>query len=328
MIRKYGGTELARVLTFYGLIGDVSTTEFNICCPFHDDPKPSMRVTLSNGMWYCFGCGLFGNAYDFIKNAHPELSELQCLMVLEKIVQNKEVSGIEIKKKKKKYTNNYYLDIAKDYYYGIRQNDWYCPQTKEELEALQYMKERGFGERALTLCRCKANIYSSAYPIIFPILDNGRFMGWVSRTMNRRVEEKRKYLYNEGFKKRITLCGSYSEQCVLYICEGFLDYLSLRSRGHVKNVVAILGWHIADEQIKKIKEKGIKKVVCALDNPEEDKSGKKGFDLLRNFFDVVPFRYPKGVKDPGEMSEMQMKEAVRRTEHEIALGNENANDSI
>jgi DNA primase len=74
--------------------------------------------------------------------------------------------------------------------------------------------------------------------------------------MNPHVEKKRKYLYNEGFRKRDTLCGTYEENCIPYICEGFMDYLSLKTRGHIKNVVAILGWHISDEQVNKLKQKG------------------------------------------------------------------------
>lgn len=314
MIRKYDGSDLAKVLIFYGLIGDTTLTEFNICCPFHDDPVPSMRVTLQNGMWYCFGCGLFGDAYEFVKAAHPELDDLQSVIVLEKILHSNDVSDIQIKCKKKKKDSSYYLDVAKDYYYGLKQNDWYNLRTKEEKEVLLYMKERGFDERSLTLCKCKANIYNRIYPVLFPIMDNGVFMGWVSRTISKRVEESRKYLYNEGFRKRVTVCGTYEENSVLYICEGFLDYLSLRTRGHRKNVVAILGWHIADEQIKKIKQKNINTIICALDNPEIDKAGKKGMELLKKFFNVIPFRYPEGVKDAGEMTEKQMRVAIRRTE--------------
>lgn len=319
MIRKYGGKELAKILIYYGLVGDVTTSDFNICCPFHDDPKPSLRVTLHNGMWYCFGCGLKGDAYDFIKCAHPELNELQAIVVLEKILHSKEVAKIELKYKKKRRVNSQQsLDEAKDYYYGLYQNDWYNPQTKEEKEALLYMEQRGFTKKALTMCKCKVNCYNGCYPLIFPIMDNGVFMGHVSRTTNKKVEENRKYLYNEGFKKRLTLCGRYDTNSVPYVCEGYLDYLSLKSRGHLKNVVAILGWHIADEQINKLKQKGISKIVCALDNPEKDKAGEKGITLLKKFFEVVPFCYPnKDIKDPGDMDENQMQEAIKKTESRI-----------
>ena len=89
-----------------------------------------------------------------------------------------------------------------------------------------------------------------------------------------------------------------------------MDYLSLRTRGHIKNVVAILGWHISDEQVQKLKDKGVTTVVSALDN---DKAGNKGTEYLKQFFRVIRFDYPEGIKDAGEMSEQQLKTAIRRT---------------
>jgi len=35
-------------------------------CPFHDEKTPSMHVTPSRGFYYCFGCGVGGNVFDFI----------------------------------------------------------------------------------------------------------------------------------------------------------------------------------------------------------------------------------------------------------------------
>ncbi len=36
-----------------------------ICCPFHDDRHPSMKV---DERYYCFGCGVKGDAIDFVAN--------------------------------------------------------------------------------------------------------------------------------------------------------------------------------------------------------------------------------------------------------------------
>ena len=310
MVRTYGGKELAKVLIYYGLIGDVVSSDFNIICPFHEDINPSMRICLSDGSFFCFGCEAKGNALDFVKKVHPELNELQVCVLLEQILNSDEVKKLNVKYKKKRRINNRQaLDEAHDYYYGLRTVDWNDIHTKEEQEVLQYMKQRRFDARALNIAQCKTN-YNIAYPFLFPILDNGEFKGWVGRTMNKYVEKKRKYLYNDGFRKRDTLCGNYGKNKIVFICEGFMDYLSLRTRGHIKNVVAILGWHISDEQVQKLKDKGVTTVVSALDN---DKAGNKGTEYLKKFFHVVRFEYPEGVKDAGEMSEKELKKAIRRT---------------
>ena len=313
MVRSYGGKELAKVLIYYGLIADVVSSDFNIICPFHEDINPSMRVCLTDGSFFCFGCEAKGNALDFVKKVHPELNDLQACVLLEQILNSKEVKTLNVKyRKKRRLQNKQALNEAHDYYYGLRSIDWNDIHTKEEHEVLQYMKQRGFNERALNIAQCRTN-YNIAYPFIFPILDNGDFKGWVGRTMNKYVEKKRKYLYNDGFRKRDTLCGNYEQNKVVFICEGFMDYLSLRTRGHLKNVVAILGWHISDEQVQKLKDKGVTTVVSALDN---DSAGNKGTEYLKQFFNVVRFAYPDGIKDAGEMSEQQLKTAIRETKED------------
>lgn len=310
MVRKYAGKELAKVLIYYGIINDVISSDFNIICPFHEDINPSMRVSLDDGSYFCFGCGIKGNALDFVKNANPELNELQCCVELERILNSKEIKQLNVKyRKKRRVQNKQALNEAKDYYYGLRSTDWNNIENEEQQKILDYMKQRGFNAKALNVAQCKAN-YNIAYPFLFPILDNGEFKGWVGRTTNKYVEKKRKYLYNDGFRKRNTLCGTYEQNKVVFICEGYFDYLSLKTKGHLKNVVAILGWHISDEQVKKLKDKGITTVVSALDN---DKCGIKGTEYLKKFFNVVRFEFPEGVKDTGEMTEQQIKKALKQT---------------
>jgi DNA primase len=314
MIRKYDGKDLARVLIYYGLIGDVSISDFNIICPFHDDINPSMRITLDDGQFFCFGCRASGNAYDFVRLANPQLNELQCCILLEQIVNSKEVKTINVKyKKKKKKNNKQALVEASDYFYGLRSVDWNNTRTEDERKTLEYMQGRGFTKRALNIADCRVN-YNIAYPFVFPILDNGEFKGWVGRTTNKYTAQKRKYLYNDGFRKRDTICGNYSENCIPWICEGYMDYLSLRTRGHIKNTCALLGWHLADEQMKKLKEKGITTVVSALDN---DKCGIKGTEYLKKFFNVIRFPYPEYIKDVGEMTEEQFKKQIQIVKKQI-----------
>lgn len=312
MNRRYGGKELAKVLVYFGLMGpDVMSTEFNIVCPFHDDVNPSMHISLSDGSFFCFGCEAKGNALDFVQKVYPQITELQACILTEQILRSDEVKEIKVSyRKKRKQNSKQSIAEAKDYFYGLRETDWNNVNTKEAQKVLEYMKQRGFSARALNIARCRLNEYNVAYPFLFPILDNGKFMGWVGRTMNKYTEKKRKYLYNDGFRKRDTLCGNYQEGKMVYICEGYMDYLSLRTRGKIKNVVAILGWHISDEQVRKLKEKNIKVVISALDN---DDKGRKGTEYLKKFFKVIPFCYPSGVKDAGEMSAEQIKTAIGRT---------------
>ena len=88
--------------------------------------------------------------------------------------------------------------------------------------------------------------------------------------------------------------------------------MNLKTKGHLRNVVALLGWHISDEQIEKLKEKNIKTVVSVLDN---DKSGIKGTELLKRYFRVIRFEIPN--KDVGEMTKEQIKKSLRKVRKQI-----------
>lgn len=314
MTRKYSGKDFAKVLMYYNLVGEIQTSTFNIVCPFHDDINPSMRINLEENSFICFGCGLTGDVLTFVKLANPELNDLQACILLEKIVMSKEVKELNVHyKKKRRQSNKQALIEASDYFYGLRSVDWNNIRTDDERRTLEYMQDRGFTKRALNIADCRVN-YNIAYPFVFPILDNGEFKGWVGRTTNKWTEKKRKYLYNDGFRKRDTLCGNYAENSVVFLCEGFMDYLSLRTRGHVKNCCALLGWHISDEQTKKLKDKGVTTVVSALDN---DDKGNKGTEYLKRFFDVIRFPYPEGVKDTGEMPEEALKRQIKLIERSV-----------
>ena len=50
-----------------------------ICCPFHNDKHPSMKV---DRRYYCFGCGEHGDAIDFVAKYY-DLSLKDAAMKLE-----------------------------------------------------------------------------------------------------------------------------------------------------------------------------------------------------------------------------------------------------
>lgn len=49
-----------------------SSGKVQVCCPFHADKTPSMAISLSDGRFKCFGCGIGGDLVDF----HQELTGL------------------------------------------------------------------------------------------------------------------------------------------------------------------------------------------------------------------------------------------------------------
>ena len=204
-----------------------------------------------------------------------------------------------------------------DYYVGLPKVAWASSGDPEVMAVRDYMTDRGFTVDSLQRARAKFN-YSRDYKLIFPITDNGRFKGWVCRTTDQEVAKYRKYLYNKGFSRRDTVVGRYGKMCTgphdyVVIVEGFMDRLKLEQLG-VKNAVAIFGWKITDEQVKSLREAGIKFVVSALDN---DDCGKRGTLVLRKHFDVIRWPYLKGIKDPGDFTIESFRKMSRKFEQKL-----------
>lgn len=314
------GTNLAKVLWYYNLIPSVTSLSQKIVCPFHEDINPSMIVNLEDGSWFCFGCNLTGDAIKFVKLMEAKyngLNDLQAYKKYLQILKSDKCSNIEINQSlrlKKPLQRDLYNE-AYDYYHGLRKTDWKKSKESEVISARDYMMKRGFSPRTLFKCGAKVT-YNNNYGLVFPMMDNKKFKGWVCRTMIKSIEEKRKYLYNEGFSRATTLVGDYGDKDYVFVVEGYMDRLKFVQFGE-ENVVAILGWKMSPQQIEKLKNKGITKVISALDN---DECGKKGTEFLKKHFEVTRFTYLKGVKDPGEMTQESFDKMFKRT---MKMFNEN-----
>lgn len=304
------GMNLAKVLWYYNLLPDAHASTQKIICPFHQDANPSLLVNLEDGTWYCFGCNRSGDAAKFVSCMEKGLSDLQALKKYHEILKSDKCSDFtpsQFAKRRRKPRSELYAQ-AYDYYHGLKRVDWRRDDEEEVAKARQYMKHRGFSTATLNKVKAKVT-YNNSYGIIFPMLDNGKFRGWVCRTMVKEIEQRRKYLYNEGFSRATTLVGDYGSKDYVFVVEGYMDRLKFVQCGY-DNVVAILGWRITDEQVQKLKDKGITTVVSALDN---DECGKRGTKYLGRFFKVVRFTYLKGLKDPGDMTQPMFDKMFGRT---------------
>jgi DNA primase len=293
-VHEYDTPEfMAKVLKAY----DIDYTEQKVMCPFHGDVNPSMSIDLAKSRVYCFGCQKSYTAFQFVEAAEPELNKLQIYSRLASIAK-----GAKIELKPQHIRDNSEEDFAQlltqaeDYYFNLPKTDWVNGDWTDELD---YLVERGFSQELLNKCGAKLN-FNAWYPIIFPIMDNGVFKGWVCRTTQKEIEARRKYLYNTGFRRSTCLCGRYNNKSPLLIVEGYMDMLKLRQAG-LKNVAATLGWKMSPEQRQKLREAGVLDIVSALDNDESGEKGHK-FLLTQGFRTVQRWKFRKTHKDPGDQS--------------------------
>ena len=295
------------VLEHYGLFKPEAI--YKVICPFHGDLNPSMQINIPNAYFYCFGCGVHGTAFDLVKLYNPKLTSLQVHELINKLTKGKGrgvIGGrvgftslptnlLKVTSVGTSYKSG--LKLAKDYYYNLPETNWYKPSEEEVFQTKRYMINRGYKTATLIKYKAKAT-YSNNYQIVFPLLENEIFRGYVMRTTDKSIEENRKYMYNKGFKRKNFLIGTYEAKQPVLVVEGYLDLLAAKQLG-IENVVAFLGWKASDKHIAKLKHRKIDHIICGLDN---DKAGRNGYEFIKGKFDNVDrIRFPKGIKDFGDL---------------------------
>lgn len=300
--------EFVVVLKHLGLFEPLS--QYKVICPFHEDKNPSMLVNLDEAKFFCFGCQVHGNAYDLMHLSYPTYNSFELVQAMKRAsLQGGKQAASGIVQVAAKKLN---MLAVRDYYYNLPRVDW----RKLNDPAKDYMAKRGFTSNVLNEAGARLNL-TDAYKIVFPVLDNGAFRGYVGRTIDKEIEAKRKYIYNTGFRRSKTLCGTYDGPTVLVV-EGFMDMLKARQFG-VRSVVAILGWKISEQQVSKLKHRGVKTVVCGTDR---DEAGKKGYTYLKGLgeFNVVRLHYPSDVKDFGDVDEEVYDRKIRQQIEKYFIG--------
>ena len=290
MISDERKQEFIAILKHFDMFEPLSS--YKVVCPFHGDKNPSLLIDLDNAKYYCFGCGIHGSSYDLVHQFYPSYNSFETIRCIRRIVGNKEkkVEQKIVQVAEKKLN----MQAVRDYFFNLPKVNWY----KVDDPVKQYMKQRGFKMSILNMADARINATDS-YKIVFPIMDNGVFRGYVGRTTDKEIEQKRKYIYNTGFRRSKTLAGVYKGSSVLVV-EGYLDMLKAMQYG-VKNVVAVLGWKMSEQQQQKLLHRGVKTIVCGLDN---DEAGEKGYKYLQslNKFEVIRLKYPVGIKDFGDIN--------------------------
>ncbi|BAC24615.1 dnaG [Wigglesworthia glossinidia endosymbiont of Glossina brevipalpis] len=109
-------------------------------CPFHQEKTPSFSVSYEKQFFHCFGCGIHGNAIDFLMNYNN-------LTFIESIEELSNIAGFAFKKaQSKKIINNEELKKRSDIYKLMNQVSMIYKKilnSKIFIEANDYLNNRG-----------------------------------------------------------------------------------------------------------------------------------------------------------------------------------------
>lgn len=281
-------------------------SNYTACCPFHNEKTPSFSINQAKQFYHCFGCGVSGDAIQFIIE-HNSLSFVEAVEVLAgKAGMSMPVLESDNQFAQHKELYSILNDATTFYEQQLRQ-----PVAKQ---AVQYLKDRGLsgatakhfnlgfappgwdnllnalgptnGPREVGV---QAGLFIKREPnkcydrfrnrIIFPIKDRrGKVIGFGARTIGAIADEP-KYINSPEtpvFSKSYELYGYFEakqaiqkSQSVLVV-EGYMDVVSLHQAG-IHNVVATLGTACTQHHIQSLL-KVVPEIIFCFDG---DSAGKK-----------------------------------------------------
>ncbi|MBE6532482.1 MAG: DNA primase [Ruminococcaceae bacterium] len=308
-------------------------------CPFHSEKTPSFTVYPQDNSFYCFGCGVGGDAISFIRKKenldYPDAVEFLANRAGITIVRDERADqrrgepkfdrakmfkmNVDAAKYFNKclfsdnpdakaalayFTDKRGLSVATIKHFGLG----YAPNSFDAFS--KYMLARGYTYEELVagfLCgKSDKGRYYDAFRnrIMFPIIDvSGNVIAFGGRVMD---DSKPKYKNSSDtpvFKKSRNLFAlNFARHTCsesMILCEGYMDVIAMHAAGF-ENAVATLGTAITSEQAR-LMSRYTKKVIISYDADEAgQKAAMRAIKLLSEVgLDVTILKVP-GAKDPDE----------------------------
>jgi DNA primase len=304
-------------------------------CPFHSERTPSFTVFPSDGSFYCFGCGVGGNAITFVRRIENlEFTEAVSFLARRAGIRIPETSlqstGPSYDKKRfyemntkaarffhralfadtedsraalAYFTETRRLSPATVKHFGLG----YAPS---DYSFVNYMKKEGYTDEELSLAfLCGKSEKGSLYPsfrnrVMFPIIDlAGNVIAFGGRVMDDSLPKYKNSSDTPVFRKGNNLfaLNFAHKHCAdrIILCEGYMDVIAMHAAGF-PFAVATLGTAIRPEQARLI-SRYTKKVILSYDSDEAgQRATEKAIALLEEVGLEVSVLRVDGAKDPDE----------------------------
>ncbi len=317
-------------------------------CPFHNEKTPSFTVYPETNSFFCFGCGVGGDAIGFIRNIE-NLDYIDAVKLLAdragiKMPEDNYDDSVsklkrriyEANREAAKFFNETlykpegaeqlrYLTekralshgVIKHFGLGAAPDDWHALEN--------HLREKGFNRSELVaanLLRVSEKngkkYYYDAFraKVMFPVIDiRGNVVAFGGRVLD---NSKPKYINtsdtlvykksNELFALNFAKNGNDRK---LILCEGYMDVIALHRAGFT-NAVAGLGTALTPEQVSLISRYADEVALCY----DSDEAGQKAVRAALTLFSKTGVRVKvirlAGGKDPDEIIKNNGREAFAR----------------
>lgn len=258
-------------------------------CPLHEEKTPSFHVDLRSGVWFCMGCGQGGSFEELITRiVHDPMAALA-------VIHRARSLPVEEVEEPMRVAVPLTPGDVTTRWNRFQMVNWMNVAVTEPVAEYLLVKRR-FTREILAMFDVRLTEWSE-YPVAFPILC-GLLVGYVRRRLD---SGKPKYRYNTGFDNDHSVAyysADDSARCL--IVEGVLDLMKAAQYGYPR-VAALLGWRLSEGKLDRLRERGVDRVICALDS---DVAGEAGWTLIQKAFPgAQKFEFPAHRKDVGELAQ-------------------------
>ena len=280
-----------------------SGANYKATCPFHQEKTPSFMVNRERQFYHCFGCSKSGDVFTFIQEMEgiefPEALKILAnkagvkLPTYDPKITNLKTRLLEIQEVAMEWFHNQLLnsESGKRALIYLKEKrglddktikEWQLGYALDSWDALsRYLKSKNFTDEeilqgGLVVPKQNSREYYDRFRdrVMFPIEDyHGNVVGFTGRAM--KEDESAKYVNTpQGlvYSKSEVIFGLYKakqaikERDKVVIVEGNMDVIASHKAG-VKNVVAVSGTALTEEQIK-ILQRYTNNFVFAFDRDE------------------------------------------------------------
>lgn len=325
-------------------------------CPFHGEKTPSFMVSPELQIFKCFGCGVSGDCYSFLEQYEgmefPEALKYLAERAGVKLLKSnfgqatEKEKLIEIHEQTLKFYNymllthptgkhaleylqkdrGLKLDTIKEFQLG------FSPENSYTLSNFLTIKKK-FNpkdiERAGIGIPQGINVYDRfSGRVIFPLFDHrgnpigfaGRILPWDKRDTGKYINSPETPIYHKSsvlFGLNITR-PLIKKKKVAIVVEGELDLISSYQAG-IKNVVAIKGSALTEEQVRLL-SRFAPKFVLALDSDMAgDAAARRGLTVAENSGVEVKIAKITNFKDPDEAARGDIESYKKDLIHSVGV---------
>jgi DNA primase len=285
--------------------GDSGDGNLTVHCPFvqdhrNEDKSPSMRVSVTKGLYYCHGCGAKGTFEQLAVFLHVTLKATvprpDDMMKQLQAIRASDQAGTNTKSARMRQSR--LPESYNDQFTGRGVNG---PSKAHRLRRTYWVTQRGLTPEVVDFFGLGYDAVQQSATV--PLRDlQGNLMGVIRRRLL--PSARPRYVYPKGFRISAQLWGAHAarSQQKIAVCEGSIDALAMWSVGIP--AVALLGSHISDEQVQVLVKLNCQTIVVMTDR---DAEGRKAALEVRKFSRGVlvqlgTYKSSWAGKDPAELS--------------------------